>query len=126
MEKIERIYELSYIRSSEHIAKRRDILGVYSMGDLMLQKLRASNNKGEFAIGEDRGEISEVHFLKPELNREEMRKVIRPWEFNHKEEDDKTYSYQEFVSLGKPKKIRIIIGTEVLETLEEVIAGGDN
>ena len=125
MEKVERVYELSYIESSEYTVKR-GIFGCCSMGNLMMKKLRASNENGVFVFGEDQGEIREVYFLKPELNREEMREVIKPWDFNHKSEDEKVYSYQEFVSLGSPLKIRITTSTEVLETLEEVLARGDN
>ena len=92
----------------------------------MIKKLKASNEKGEFVLREDRGEISEVHFLRPELNTEEMHEKIGVYKFNHKEKDGKKYSYPKFVSLGRPLKIRITTITERLETLEAVLAGGDN
>ena len=121
MGKEERVYELSYIESYEYVARKGDLLTCYAMGSLMKKKLKASDEKGEFVLGEDQGRIRKVHFLNPELNTEEMREVIKPWDFNHGEEDEKIYSYEEFISLGKPKKIRIIICTDVLETLEEVV-----
>lgn len=97
----ERVYELSYIKSHEHVAKIRDFRTCFSGGNLMIRKLKASNEKGEYHIEEDYGKIDDVHFLSPELNTEERRKLIRPWEFNHKIEDKKEYSYKEFLSLWK-------------------------
>jgi|SRR3989344_1397279 len=115
MEKIERVYELSYIISSEYDAERRDILTRFSRGSLMVEKLKASNKKGEFVLGEDPGEIREVHFLRPELNTVEMHEKIGMYKFNHKEKDGKKYSYQEFLSLGQPMRIKVTVGA--LETL---------